>query len=301
MMRNDNSHILFIINVKAGIGHQAGLLKAIQKLDEPVNYVLSGSVEEVREVFEQNLERYSVFVIAGGDGSVNEAIKYLVDQPGKLLAVYPLGSGNGFANELGFKRNLNSLLKDIKEGNTMDVDIIKINNTICINASGLGFDGYVAHAFQKTKNRGLANYIRLAVKAFLHFKPFYADISSADFKRQGKYMMITLANTRQFGNNAIIAPQAKPNDGAIEVVLVKPFPYFQLPIFVFKIFRGISVKSSFVEYLSTKKPLLIHSEYDGFHIDGDPISFKDEVKVSIEQGLISIIKTSNNRIASAGV
>ena len=55
-----------------------------------------------------------VFVAAGGDGTVHTVASELIGSE-KILGVLPIGSGNGFAKELGFKTNIRSLLKDIEK------------------------------------------------------------------------------------------------------------------------------------------------------------------------------------------
>lgn len=246
--------------------------------------------------FNKYLEKYKVFVIVGGDGSVNESIKYLQNRPQKYLSVYPNGSGNGFARELGFKRNLKSLIFDINKGDSMDLDILKTNNTFSINTLGIGIDSYVAHEFNKTKNRGLVNYILLTIKSFFVFKSFMAKVNCGEFNTYGKYQMITIANTRQFGNNAFIAPKAKPNDGFIDLVLVKPFPFYLYPYFVLKLFLGILKQSKYVDYIKTDKSILIESKFNKFHVDGEPFTFKDKLEVSINISKIKIIKTAHNKV-----
>ena len=214
----------------------------IKKIDKKLFYVVTNNVEEVKDVFDQYLEDFKVFVIVGGDGSVNEALKYLLNRPEKLLSVVPNGSGNGFARELGYKRDIKSLIYDINKGDSMDLDIIKVNNSLSINASGVGIDSHVAHAFSNTGNRGFINYVILTIISLFTFKPFKAIITSDDFRVEGTYQMITIANTRQFGNNAFIAPMAKPNDGIFDLVLVKPLPLILFPYFVIQMFFGLLKK-----------------------------------------------------------
>lgn len=294
----DNSKILFILNPNSGKGNLSYVIRSIRKIDPKIFYIITSTIEEVKEVFDKYIQKFTVFVIVGGDGSINASIKYLINRPNKYLSVYPNGSGNGFARELGFKRNIKSLVKSINKGDLMDLDILNINDLLCINTSGVGIDSYVAHAFNRTKYRGLSNYILLTAKSFFTFKSFQATITSKDFKTQGSYKLITIANTRQFGNNAIIAPNAKPNDGLVELVLIKQFPFYLYPIFIIQLFFGLLKKSSYIDFITTNNPILIDSEYKEFHIDGEPIVFKYPIKVHIETKKIKIIKTKYNKINS---
>ena len=73
----------------------------------------------------------------------------------------------------------------------------------------------------------IADYYIIAFVHLLQFfshKAFFASITCDDFSIEGLYYMISFANTRQFGHNAFIAPLAKPDDGLMDIVAVKPFP-----------------------------------------------------------------------------
>lgn len=65
--------------------------------------------------------------------------------------------------------------------------------------------------------------------------------------------MISIANTRQFGNNALISPNSTPNDGIFEIAMVKPFPFYYYPIFVIKIFLGTLKGSKYINYILEKR------------------------------------------------
>jgi diacylglycerol kinase family enzyme len=268
----------------------------LKKINDKIFYVVTRNLEEVRDAFEQYIEDFTVFVIVGGDGSVNESLKYLVNRSDKYLAVYPNGSGNGFAKELGFKKNIRSLIHDIQRGDSMDLDIVRINNTYSINASGVGIDSYVAHEFSNTRKRGLVNYIILTIKSFFAFRPFKAKITSTEFNVHGYYQMITIANTRQFGNNAFIAPMAKPNDGIIDLVLVKPFPIFLFPLFAVQLFLGNLKKTRYIDFIKTKNPITIDSQYNVFHVDGEPVNYDRSINVSMDQNKICVIRTVHNQL-----
>lgn len=69
----------------------------------------------------------------------------------------------------------------------------------------------------------------------------------------GKLQMISIANTGQFGNNALISPNSTPNDGIFEIAMVKPFPFYYYPIFVIKIFLGTLKGSKYINYILEKR------------------------------------------------
>ncbi len=291
MNRISNSEILFILNPNSGRKKTDSIIKGIRKIDPDIAFTVTNDLNDVERVFSESIEKFNVFVIVGGDGSVNEAVKYLVSRPDKFLAVYPTGSGNGFAFEMGFKKNLKTLISDIKRGETISLDILEINKYLCVNTAGVGFDSHVALAFSKTKKRGFWNYALLSFRSVFTFKPFKARLLVSGVQYSGLYQMVTIANTRQFGNNAFIAPMARPDDGFYEVVLVKPFPAYFYPAFVARVFLGNLRQSKYIEYLRTDEAIIIESDFDVLHVDGNPHLSDNEINVSIRKNQLVVIDT----------
>ena len=68
--------------------------------------------------------------------------------------------------------NVRSLLSDIKKADSMNIDVIEINDKLCLNVAGIGLDSFVAHSFNNLKLRGFLPYVWLTFKTFLHFALF---------------------------------------------------------------------------------------------------------------------------------
>jgi len=286
--------ILFILNPNSGNKNAEDHINRIHNIDPEISVAITRNLKERSKTFNQNLDKYTAFVVVGGDGTVNKAIKYLIGRTDKILAVYPAGSGNGFSNELGFGKNLEALIEDAKKGESILVDVLSVNKKNCINVAGLGFDSYVAHQFQRSKGRGLKNYIWATLKSVFTFKPFDATIVVDGKNISGKFQIISIANTRQFGNNAIISPQSKPNDGIFELVLVKPFPFYLYPTFVVKMFRGTLKESRYLSFIPVKKQIIIESNFKMYHVDGEPKVFNDVLSVKMKKKKIRVLKTGSN-------
>ena len=162
---------------------------------------------------------------------------------------------------------------------------------------GSGIDSLVAHDFHNLNHRGFWNYGFSALKIVRRIKPFKVSISLGKNKIEDWFFMVSVANTRQFGNNALLAPMALPDDGKFNLVLVKPFPKFLLPWFVFKLLTGTLKESKYLRYIESDEPVLIRSEENRFHIDGEPVLLEGTITVSIRKNALRILKSShNNRI-----
>lgn len=287
---------LFIVNPDSGVipvNYVMSLGLDLRK--DELTAVKSLSKEETVKLIADNWEKHDFYIASGGDGTVHTVATQLVNSD-KILGVLPLGSGNGFAREFGFKLNVNSLLSDVRKAETMSIDIIEVNDKMCLNVAGIGLDSFVAHSFNNLRLRGIIPYIWLSLKTFAQLRPFHVKISS-DGKElvNEELFVVTIANTRQFGNNAFIAPEARPNDGKIDLVLIRPFPKILGTIFVIRLFTKRINKSKYVRHITTDKEILIETSETRFHIDGEPLEIKGDVLVRIKKEVLKVLKTKHNK------
>jgi YegS/Rv2252/BmrU family lipid kinase len=244
----------------------------------------------------ENIDRYNVFIAAGGDGTVHSVATKLVGTD-KILGVLPLGSGNGFAKEFGFTLNLKSLISDIKKAEHVNIDVIEINDKLCLNVAGIGLDSFVAHSFNNLKLRGFIPYVILTFKTFLQLRPFHVIIKSGgEVIVSEELFVVTVANTRQFGNNAFIAPEARPNDGLIDIVLIKPFPKIFGAHFIIRLFTKSINKSKYVRHIQTGKEIVIQTKETRFHIDGEPMNISGDITIRIKKEVLKVLKTARNNL-----
>lgn len=260
-------NVAFIINPFSAKKNYQPFLDLLQKQVENPIYYISESLIGTEKFIKDNFENIHVFVAVGGDGTISSVAKQLVNT-GKILAIFPAGSGNGFSNETNFTKNLQELLAKIERKQYREIDTFTVNDRLSINVSGTGFDGKVVKQFEKT-SRGFKNYIKVSVQTFFNYKPIEVKFLSEEFKKcDGKYLMLNVANTRQFGNNAYIAPHASTVDGLAEIVLVKKFPMLHGAIFAFRMFNKTLKENAYVTFLSVPEIQFTVNTSD-WHLDGE--------------------------------
>lgn len=273
-----NNRPLFILNPNAGVQPVNFLIsKELNRRKNDLKCLRSLNIDHTDLLIKENIDNHSVFIAVGGDGTVHSVATELVGKD-KILGVLPLGSGNGFAKEFGFRMNIPSLISNIEKGESVDIDVIEINNKLCLNVAGIGLDSFVAHSFNELKLRGFLPYVWLTLKTFLQLRPIHVNIKiDGRLEVSEKLFVVTIANTRQFGNYAFIAPQALPNDGKIDIVLIKPFPKIFGPIFAIRLFTKRINKSKYVRHITTDKEIIIETDETRFHIDGEPWRSPDKL------------------------
>jgi diacylglycerol kinase (ATP) len=292
---NDNK-ALFVLNPTSGVPPVNFIVsKELERRKKDLSFCKSHNKKDTIDLIHKNFDDYKVFIAAGGDGTVHTVATELVGSD-KILGVLPLGSGNGFAKEFGFKLNVHSLLADIKKAESMDIDVIEINDKLCLNVAGIGLDSFVAHSFNNLKLRGFLPYVWLTFKTFLLLRPFQVSIKCGGEEIiSEKLFVLTIANTRQFGNNAFIAPEAKPNDGMIDIVLIKPFPKILGSLFIIRLFTKRINKSKYVRHIKTDKEIIIETAETRFHIDGEPVDICGKVVIRIKKEVLKVLKTSHSK------
>jgi diacylglycerol kinase (ATP) len=287
---------LIILNPTSGVPPVTFIVsKDIERRKEEITSCKSLVKTDTPHIIKEHFDRFDVFIAAGGDGTVHSVATELVNTE-KILGVLPLGSGNGFAREFGFRLNLRSLISDISKADSMDIDVIEINDHLCLNVAGIGLDSFVAHSFNDLKLRGFLPYVWLTFKTFLRLRPFHVKIvCDGEVIVSEELYVMTFANTRQFGNNAFIAPDARPNDGLIDLVLIKPFPKVFGPLFIMRLFTKRINYSKYVRHIKTDKEITIETTETRFHIDGEPLKICGKVNVRIRKDALKVLKTCHNK------
>lgn len=272
-------NVCFIINPFSSTGHYQPFLKKLQDRIPGADYYISDSIEGTESYIRENFNTKDIFVAVGGDGTISHIARHLIHTD-KVLAVFPAGSGNGFSRETHFEKDLSQLIRKIEKFRIKEVDTFMVNEHFSINVSGAGFDGKVAKEFEKTE-RGFANYIKVSISTFFNYKPVKIKFENPEFQQyNGKYLMLNIANTRQFGNNAYIAPNASKSDGLVDLVLVKKFPLHYAALFAYRMFTKGLKDDQYVSYISVSE-ITFRVSTKNWHIDGEFTKIKSPVHIKV--------------------
>lgn len=288
-MRN----ILYIINPISGTKSKIGLQAFIEEetTKKGFQYKICPSVangdysfldEEIKE------GSFTHIVAAGGDGTVNAVIQSL-KKHGLPFGILPCGSGNGLAFSAGISKNRATALRTVFKGKAKWADAFTVNEHFACMLCGLGFDAQVAHDFASDKKRGLSTYIKKIIHNFFAAQTYRFNLTFGDTELAIDAYFISVANSNQFGNNFMIAPQASLTDGLLDVVILTQQNKLNVLLHTIMQVSGfnrlqqveILNENTSVIYFQTASIVINNEQGAPLHIDGEPAHNTHKIEVNI--------------------
>ncbi len=220
-------------------------------------------------------------VAVGGDGTINEVASGLVNTD-TALGIIPRGSGNGYARSLKIPLKATQAIETLKYGRLTKVDVGKVNQYYFFNVMGVGFDSYIGAKFQDFGLRGPIPYFYIGVKGWFQYDYEGFLLKFDDRVLNMRPLLIAVANAPQYGMGAFIAPQAKMDDGLLDLCILEKMKTWQALPRLPRLFNGTVEKVPFYKHYAVKE-LIIEREKDKglFHTDGEPRMGGKELKISI--------------------
>jgi len=233
-------------------------------------------------------EKADYIIAVGGDGTVNEVARALVESP-SILGIMPMGSGNGLARDLAIPMDSRKALEVILERKVRTIDYCKANSRIFFCTCGVGFDASVSERFDRRKRRGPLSYMRSVLTEYMQFKPDTYDIVFENEVLTKKAFLVTCANASQYGNNAYIAPHADMNDGMMDVAILSPFSPLDVGHLVVQMFTKQITKNRKLQYYRSRKLTLKRAKPGFVHIDGEPVYMDKVISLEVFHNGLNVI------------
>ncbi|MCL6523025.1 MAG: diacylglycerol kinase family lipid kinase [Thermoflavifilum sp.] len=286
--------IRLIVNPRAGLRKGKAWLRRVEVLlqQQQLNYEIcvTAYAGHARELAAEAIaKRYAFVGVAGGDGSVNEVAAAFVEaaiQPHQsCLFILPVGSGNGLARALGIPLSPPKAIELIWKGRIRQIDVGIANGRYFFSNAGVGFDTLVARRFARHTTRGLFTYVWLTLSSFQKYKSKkYTLCLDNGLPQKEKAFLIAVANGNQFGYAFKIAPHAQPDDGWLEICVIRPLSWLGLARVALEALRGqLDREAKHTQFfraqrlsIQRKKPI------KWMQVDGEPIDIRDIGRVEIQ-------------------
>lgn len=253
-------------------------MELLQGGELPVELHTSNAVGHLEEKVDYHVSKGAThIVVAGGDGSVHEAVNGIM-RSGKdaALGVIPTGTGNDFAKGCGTPLNWEHaaqlLANRIAAGRySKTIDIGKMNKRYFANGAGIGLDAKVTR---------IARSYRLPVGELVYlFAIFRAmldgvatprlQIVAEDLLWDGSATLASVSNGPWIGGLFHIAPMAKNDDGKLELMIAGPVTRRRILTLLPKLMSGAHIDEPEIKHLGVTKLSVVSSEPLESHLDGE--------------------------------
>ncbi len=288
--------IIFIVNPISGHNKKKNFPALVDKyIDKDKFEYKIVFTERANHATELTLEAindgYNYIAAVGGDGTINEIAKCLINKE-QILVIVPKGSGNGLANHLKLPFKIERFIKEVvNNGIETKIDTATMNDVPFLSVAGIGFDALIADFFAKDANRGFITYAKLITDKYPNFKPKNYTLILDDNETiiQCKPFFVTFANSNQFGYNAEISPKASVQDGYLDVCVFKKPNIIEAPLAATLLMTKQIDKSYFIDIYKAKKIHVIRNEEEVVNIDGEAIPMGKDILVKVNPMSIKIL------------
>lgn len=229
-------------------------------------------------------------IAVGGDGTMNEVAQALLNSRA-ALGLVPCGSGNGLALHLRLPTALDQALALAISPSAVitAIDTGVANGHPFFNAMGCGFDAAISARFNQLERRGLAAYARTGFSAFLRRQPQSVVIRAGRRRHALDTLLVTVANSDQYGNHALIAPGARVDDGQLDLVAIPPINFFTALPLIARLFSGQLLGSPAVVHLRSNRFIIERTEPGLIHTDGETHPTRAEVEIVVQPNSLQLL------------
>jgi YegS/Rv2252/BmrU family lipid kinase len=206
------------------------------------------------------------------------------------LGIVPSGSGNGFSRELGIPFDSRKAFEVALSGRDRVIDAGEIEGRLFFNLAGIGLDARIAHQFAATGlvRRGFRRYLEIAGSEIFARARHEYEIAIDGQRRRSQVLLVAIANGRQYGNGALIAPHARFDDGKLDVVVVDDRSPWGVLRHAPTLFRGRLGEVPGVTMTSASRVEITASEPLIYHVDGEPCAGGSVVSARIRPSALRV-------------
>jgi diacylglycerol kinase (ATP) len=254
--------------------------------------VLYTTVEDPGTAMAQQAARdgAEIIIAAGGDGTLH-AIANGVLNTNSTLGILPMGTMNNIARSLNIPEDIKQACAIIAAGETSQIDVGKINDTIFLEVAGIGLEAALFPAAEELKKRGILSTLQGIIHGLytlIAFSPTKFTITFDGRKRRHvQAIQISICNSPYYGAHLQFAPTAIMDDGLLNVLIYRKFSKFDYLRHAYSISKG---QRDLAPRVSRRKikTMRIEAEHPvEIHADGVPQGYTPAT-ISIQPGVLKV-------------
>ncbi len=278
---------LFIVNPVAAGGKTGKVWPQIEKklrsLDLRFDHLFTEAPGHATTLAREGVEQgYETVVAVGGDGTVNEVVNGLIspgaDRAAATLGVVITGRGSDLARTIGVPSDFREACTRLAGERTMTVDLGLVQfhregesyQRYFVNVGGGGFDGEVAERANRAPNfmGGTIPYLSSLVTTLINYRNKDIELVLDDQEPMRMVVnSVVVANCQYFGGGMRVAPEADPNDGLFDVIVIGDIDKIEFLMTVPKVYDGTHITHPQVDSyrarrveVRSKQPLMLQVE-----------------------------------------
>jgi diacylglycerol kinase (ATP) len=299
-MAADTIHLF--LNPTAGRGRagrrQPRILELLDQSGVQLEFHASRSVGDLETQVLQHVDEGAThIVVAGGDGSVHEAVNGIMrSDRNAALGVIPTGTGNDFAKACEIPLNwehATQLLGDriSAEGAPRRIDVGRFNDRFFANGAGIGFDAKVTR---------IAESIKLPIGDLVYllaiFRTMIGGIASPrlrittdDYAWDGPLTLAAVSNGPWVGGMFHIAPMAVNSDNVMDLLIAKPVTRRRILTLLPKIMNGEHMQEPEIIHQSVTSLTIEAKRPIPSHLDGEVQPLQSDFKITVLPGALDLL------------
>jgi YegS/Rv2252/BmrU family lipid kinase len=252
--------------------------------------LVSSAPGEMTEIAARAAQEYELLVAVGGDGTVNEVVNGIAGVVGPELAIVPRGTGRDFARTFAIGSRFDDAVRIALEGRTRTLDAARVTYRSWsgderlgwfANVGSAGMSGAIARRANDSSKAlgGRLSYLSAILAVFARWQVSDVEVTVDDERRSGPMHDVVVANGAYFGGGLHICPDAQPDDGLLDVLLIGHLTKADLALTLPKAYKGKHLPHPKAELLRGRRVTVDAGEPLPVELDGEqpgttPVTFE---------------------------
>ena len=288
MTRPGAPHTVFLVNPASGNGGTGKrwpeLAHRAAQLGLEGTTLFSDRPGHLIELAERSAREGAELVVAvGGDGTLNETVNGLIRAGGSTeLATIPLGTGMDFVRTYGIPSQFEGAVSTALTGTARTIDVGRVayrkwsgedGERYYANVGSVGMSAAVAQRANGMSKAlgGKATFFYALARVFLEWQNTVVSVQLDDERREARMHDVIVANGEWHGGGMWLAPDAHPDDGLFEVVLIGDVSKLDFVTTAPKIYKGTYIFHPKVELLRSRTVAVDAPEHLPIELDGEQV------------------------------
>ena len=223
----------------------------------------------------------TLVIAAGGDGTLNEVVNGIAGRDVELATI-PLGTGMDFGRTYGIPKRFDDAVRVALDGAPRTIDAGRVRYRTWdgedaerwfANVGSVGMSGAVAQRANGMSKAlgGKATFFYALTRVFLEWENTEVTVTLDDGERRGRMHDVVVANGVWHGGGMKLAPDASPDDGLFDVVLIGDVGKVDFLTTAPKIYRGRHVAHAKVDVLRSKRVAVDSDERLPIEVEGEQV------------------------------